>query len=306
VSVVVCTHTDRRIGLLLECVGSLASGSLPPREVLVVVDSNAELLDRLSEVLPPEVGVLASEGSGVSQARNTGIAAATGEVVAFIDDDALAEPVWLEELSRPFGDPGIVATGGRAVPRWERPNRYLPDELLWVVGCTYAGHPTSAQPVSRPIGCTMAIRRDALYAIGGFSKDFGPTGAAPKSHSNEELALAVELRAKYGPECIWYCPTAVVRHFVPAERTTWGYLWQRCIAEGISKADLRLRFGGTAMDYDSSYARRTLLPAIWRYSVSGVLRADASAGARALAGAGGLLVTAAAYGARSVSRRLRS
>src|SRR5581483_6146372 len=156
ISVVVCTHTERRIGLLLECVGSLATNCRAPREVLVVVDSNPALRERLLDVLPGHVMLLESKGCGVSEARNTGIAAATGDLLAFIDDDAAAAPDWLARLCAPFADTSVVGVGGRIVPRWERTNRHLPDELLWVVGCTYAGHPTSAQPITRPIGCNMA------------------------------------------------------------------------------------------------------------------------------------------------------
>jgi glycosyltransferase involved in cell wall biosynthesis len=300
VSVVVCTHTDRRLALLDECVASLVANEPKPHEVIVVVDSNEPLFDRLLGRLPPETVVLASTGHGVSAARNTGVAAATGDLVAFIDDDATAEPTWLAELSRPFADPGVVAAGGRIVPRWERPGAALPTELYWVVGCTYAGHPSAPQPITRPIACNMAARRAALGEVGGFPLEFGPRGPTPKSHSNEEIALAVHLRRRYGQDSIWYWPDAVVRHFVPAARTTWTYLWRRCVAEGISKADVRLRYGGAAMGFDRGYARHTLVPAIFRYAARGLRRRDRAAGARAVASAGGLLVTAAAFGGRLI------
>jgi GT2 family glycosyltransferase len=298
VSVVVCTHTDRRLELLVECVDSLTANQPPPHEIVVVVDNNPDLQARLPARLPPAVTVLANQGAGVSEARNTGIAAASGEIVAFIDDDAVAEPDWLAYLTAPYDDPAIVATGGRAVPRWERPNRLLPPELYWVVGCTYAGHPTTAQPLSRPIGCTMAVRRAALLGAGGFPRDFGPSGPHPKSHSNEEIAVALRLRAVHGDRSIWYTPGAVVRHFVPAARTTWRYLWQRGYVEGVSKADVRLTFGAAAMGFDRGYARHTLLPAIARYAVRGLTPRGATSRRWAVAAAGGLLVTAAGYAGR--------
>jgi glycosyltransferase involved in cell wall biosynthesis len=304
ISVVVCTHTPRRLALLRECLESLTAGSQRPAEVIVVVDSNPALLQRLRAGDFAGVVVLPSDGSGVSMARNTGIAAARGEVVAFIDDDAVADPDWLRAIGRPFADPSVVAVGGRILPRWEVPNRTLPDELLWVVGCTYAGHPVRPQPVTRPIACNMAARRDALVAAGGFPREFGPSGPVAKSHSNEEIALAVELRRKYGQTCIWYVPDALVHHFVPAARGTWAYLWHRCVAEGKSKADVRLQFGSQALGFDRSYARHTLLPAIGRYAARAATRRDRAAAVLALAGAGGLFVTATAYGARTVSRRL--
>jgi glycosyltransferase involved in cell wall biosynthesis len=294
--VVVCTHTDRRLALLLECVESLQAND--PHEIIVVVDSNPPLLEKLRGIMPRDVELVLSPGCGVSAARNAGVAAASGDLVAFIDDDATAEPDWLHELEKPFDDPHIVAAGGRILPRWEGATPVLPPELFWVVGCTYRGHPTAAQPITRPIACNMAARREALLDAGGFPIEFGPSGPKPKNHSNEEIALAVQLRRRYGRESIWYTPAAVVRHFVPAARTTWTYLWQRCVAEGISKADVRMRYGPAAMGFDRSYARRTLMPAIARYAAVGVRHRDRLAGARALASAGGLLVTAAAFGGR--------
>jgi GT2 family glycosyltransferase len=298
VSVVVCTHTDRRLELLVECVDSLAANEPPPHEIVVVVDNNPGLQAQLPARLPPAVTVLPNAGAGVSEARNTGVAAASGEIVAFIDDDAVAEPDWLAHLTAPYDDPAIVATGGRAVPRWERPNRLLPPELYWVVGCTYAGHPTTAQALSRAIGCAMAVRRTALVGVGGFPREFGPSGPHPKSHSNEEVAVALRLRAVHGDASIWYAPGAVVRHFVPAARSTWRYLWQRCYVEGVSKADLRLTFGAAAMGFDRGYARHTLLPAIARYAVRGLAPGGATSRRWAVAAAGGLLVTAAGYTGR--------
>jgi len=305
VSVVVCTHTERRYMLVLECLQSVAANTVRPHELLVVVDSNPALLQRLRGDPRVDARILASTGRGVSAARNTGVAAATGEFVAFIDDDAVAEPDWLSELCRPFEDPAIVGTGGRIVPRWERPNRLLPDELLWTVGSTYAGHPVHPQAITRPVGCNMAANRYALDKVGGFPVEFGPSGPAAKSHSNEEIALALQLRAVFGERCIWYAPAALVRHFVPAERGTWGYLWHRCLAEGVSKADVRIRYGTAALGYDRGYVRRTLLPAIARYATRGVLRADRLSGAKAVAATCGLLVTGGAYVARLATHRLR-
>jgi GT2 family glycosyltransferase len=308
VSVIVCTHTDRRLELLVDCVDSLVANSRPPHEVVVVVDSNPDLLARLPGRLPPAVAVLPSRGSGASEARNTGIEAATGDLVAFIDDDAVADRGWLDHLTAPFADPAVVATGGRAVPRWERPNRILPPELYWVVGCTYAGHPTTAQPLSRPIGCSMAARRDAILDAGGFPHDFGPSGPQPKSHSNEEIAVSLRLRATHGERSIWYAPGAVVHHFVPAARTTWTYLWQRCYVEGVSKADVRRRFGAAAMGFDRGYARHTLLPAIARYAIRGLVpggAAGATSRRWAVAAAGGLLTTAAGYAGRLLTAPTR-
>ena len=101
-----------------------------PRQVLLVVDHNADLAARARRELTG-VTVLESDGTpGLSGARNTGLKAATQPVTVFLDDDAEARPGWLESLVRPYSSPDVVATGGSVHPRWpERRPRWLPPEF---------------------------------------------------------------------------------------------------------------------------------------------------------------------------------
>jgi len=196
--------------------------------------------------------------------------------VAFIDDDAWAAPTWLEELKSAFNSAKVVGAGGLVLPEWDIRASRIPDELLWVVGSTYKGHPEGQVHITRPIGANMIARRDALVEVGGFPSDFGPREGV-KSSSNEELALFTRLRERFGPESILYVPTAVVHHFVPAERSTWRYLIGRSWAEGTSKAHARQRFGRGVMSYDSSYVRETLLPGVIAYLSQASRQADRKA-----------------------------
>ena len=97
-SVVVSTYDEKRWDDLVACLDSLARQSLPPLEQIVVVDHNPALLEMAKREFPTAKVVANERPRGLAGARNTGIAAARGEIVAFIDDDARAEPRWLEEL----------------------------------------------------------------------------------------------------------------------------------------------------------------------------------------------------------------
>src|SRR5439155_542168 len=86
------------------------------------------------------------DGWRVLNARTTGIDRADrGDVIAFLDDDAVAEPDWLETMLRAYGDGSVMAVGGRIEPLWAagRPG-WFPPEFDWVVGCTYVGLPEHA------------------------------------------------------------------------------------------------------------------------------------------------------------------
>ena len=152
-TVVICVYTDNRFGDIVAAVDSVRAQDVVPAQVLVVVDHNPALLARVREALPASVRVLPNaRRRGLSGARNTGVATASGDVVVFLDDDAAARPGWLRALLTPYADPEVVAVGGSAHPYFPVSRPALlpsagtgPDatgELDWVVGCTYTGQPT--------------------------------------------------------------------------------------------------------------------------------------------------------------------
>ena len=178
ISVVVCAYTMERFDQTCRCVASILAGDRHPEEVLLIVDENPMLRERLREVLPPEVRVFDSDGHGISDARTMALRIAIGSVVAFIDDDAWADPSWLSELSSAFQDADVLGAGGRVEPDWEDASAALPPEIYWVVGATYRGHRTDAGPISRPLGCNMAVRREVFLTLGGFPSAFGSRSGA--------------------------------------------------------------------------------------------------------------------------------
>ena len=122
VTVVICAYTELRWRLLLAGIASVRAQTLTPQELIVVVDHNPSLHRRLRAQVEPQDAVKVVENSGphgLSGARNTGVYAATGDVVAFLDDDAAAAPDWLERLCALYDDQDVIAVGGRIVPRWE-------------------------------------------------------------------------------------------------------------------------------------------------------------------------------------------
>jgi cellulose synthase/poly-beta-1,6-N-acetylglucosamine synthase-like glycosyltransferase len=241
----------------------------------------------------------------VSGARNSGIAAAAGEVVVFLDDDARPEPDWLELMLAPFEDPRVQIVGGRAEPVWpvRRPDHVVP-ELDWLVGCTHRGVPTSRSVVRNPIGASMALRRSLVDEVGGFHDGVSRTGALPLGCDDTEFAIRV-VQARPG-SLVVFEPAAVVHHRVGQERTTWSYLRRRARAEGLSKATVAALAGqGAATSVERVYVRRVLPTAVLRELGRG-LRGD-PAGWSGVAGVVlALALTTYGYVTGSLTGRVRA
>jgi cellulose synthase/poly-beta-1,6-N-acetylglucosamine synthase-like glycosyltransferase len=293
-AVVICTYTLDRWPDLVAAVESVIEQSRGSTEVLVVADHNDELRRRAAEAWPG-LRVLANDGPrGLSGARNAGVAAAAADIVAFLDDDARADPGWLEELVRPFVDARVVATGGVAEAAWDagRP-AWFPREFDWVVGCSYTGLPIVPAVIRNPLGCAMAFRRSAILEAGGFRTGIGRLGRFPVG--GEETELCIRIRQAHPAGLIVHVPTARVRHRVPAGRSTWRYFRERCYQEGRSKAHIATLVGaGPALASERRYTFRAL-PAGVLAGVRDALGGDVSGLERSLAIAAGLALTTGGY-----------
>jgi len=289
-SVIVCAYDLGRWARTVDAVRSVLVQDAPVGEVVVVIDHNPELLERARAAWPDHpVRVVASGGApGLSGARNTGVAAASSEIVAFLDDDAVAEPTWILRLLAAYSDPTVVACGGGVVPALggRRPG-WWPLEFDWIVGCSYLGLPTVRADVRNVIGANMSARREAVLEAGGFPEGIGRVGARPVGC--EETDLLIRLAQRRPGARVVYEPTALVHHWVPPARLSWRYFRSRCLAEGLSKAQVAVRVGSDrALASERSYALK-VLP---RGMVMGV---RAGTPMRAVAIAAGLTLTTAGY-----------
>ncbi len=253
VSVVICAYTEARWDDLVAAVRSVQLQD-PTPEVIVVIDHNDALFDRVRiEILGIKV-IVNTGRRGLSGARNAGVAVATGDIVAFLDDDAEAEDQWLPRLVETYRDGDVLGVGGSVTPNWSgtRP-RWFPPEFDWVVGCSYHGMPETRAPVRNFIGTNMSFRRAALVASGGFDSELGRVGA--DANGCEETELCIRMVGQGGGRLI-YEPSARVTHQVPAARATWRYFARRCYQEGRSKAVVaRLVGQDQALATERSYLR---------------------------------------------------
>jgi glycosyltransferase involved in cell wall biosynthesis len=306
VSVIICAYTDRRWPVLVDAVASALAQEPAPLEVVLVIDHNDELLAKArAQFLYDEcvVVVANAQRQGLSGARNTGVAKARGDVVAFLDDDAVARPGWLGSLTEAYAsDARVIGTGGVALPRWETGKpEWFPEEFLWVVGCSYVGLPTVPAPIRNPIGANMAFRRAACAEAGGFSHGIGRVGKTPLGC--EETELSIRVRAANDGATILQVPSAAVDHLVTAERVAWEYFRRRCWAEGLSKALVTDSVGhDQGLASERTYATRTLPLGVVR-GVRDAVRGDLAGLRRAAAIIAGLTITTAGFVRGTIARR---
>lgn len=305
-SVVICAHTMDRWDELNRAVESVRNQTRAAREILVIIDNNEALRERAARNIKGAVVLANAKDSGLSGARMTGVERAAAAVICFLDDDAEADPRWLEELLAAYRDPAVLGAGGPVEPMWRAPPpSWFPDEFRWVVGCTYVGMHVANGRIRNPIGANMSVRADVLRNAGGFTADLGRrklgfsvSGRATfggKAESCEETEFCIRAARLHPGGYFAYRPGARVHHVVPAQRTTWKYFVHRCLIEGNAKAVLRSLSGsGDGLGAEGRYVREVLPRAVLK-DLRAALRGQAGAARRAGAIVAGLALTAFAY-----------
>jgi GT2 family glycosyltransferase len=281
-TVVMATYDMKRWSQLKSAVESLLSDTDLPGHVVISVDQNRELYEKIRATWPQITTVLNSDRRGVSTTRNIGAESVKTPFIVFLDDDIQVYRGWLSRLLEPFADPTVVGTGGGVVAGWEtgRPN-WFPAEFDWVVGASYRGMPVSRSVIRNVWAENMAVRAEVFQAVGGFRSDFGKVG----DRSNpEDTDLCIRMAASSQAAKWIYVPDAVVEHHVPASRAKWSYFLRRTYLEGSGKLEMaRLLGRQEKLQSERDYLRRTLpsgiFAGLWAAArhgdVSGLLKAGA-------------------------------
>lgn len=279
ISVIICAYTEDRMDQLIEAIESIHRQTLPATEVIVVIDYNPGLFARLRQFNRNIVLLENREKKGLSGARNTGIAAATGDMVGFLDDDAIAAPDWLERMTEQFSDK-VLGMGSAVHPIWEsKKPAWFPEEFYWTVGCTYIGMPESAKPIRNPMGGAMCVRREIFTEVGNFRYGLGRLNSLPLGC--EETELCIRAKQHWPQFYFMYEPRAMIYHHIPSHRASFAYFRSRCFSEGISKALVVELVGGSdGLSSERDYTFKTLPIGVLR-GLTDAVRGDFSGLGRA-------------------------
>jgi glycosyltransferase involved in cell wall biosynthesis len=238
ISAIICTF--KRPDYLRHALRSLCEQNLPCEQYEIIVVDNAVEAETEQVVKEFEderlnLRYLTEENVGLSRARNTGLKAAAGRYVAYMDDDARADTHWLEALVSAFEQvsPAPAAIGGRVWLDWqgEKPS-WVPERHLSLY--TYVDHGNGAHSLENDeylVGANIAFEKDALRSVGGFDPNLGRQGLVLLS--GEEAAILAQLQ-QLG-KGVYYEPAAVVWHSVDQSRKRPSWLLRRLFWDGASQ-----------------------------------------------------------------------
>ncbi len=243
VSVVLATYSPQMFKHLQECIESLRNQTYRNVEIICIVDGNREYYKKVKDEFPDVEVYLNDKNYGLLYSRNRGVSLSSGEIVAFIDDDAVADRKWIEELVRMYEEYDAIAAGGRLEPLWlvKKP-KWLPEEFYWMIGVTHLGFPEKITEVRNTFGSNLSFRRDIFLELRGFNLDMGGI-KGKKMLQGGETELCERMRQKYG-KGVMYNPNAVVYHKIFERRVKFGFLVRRAFWQGYSKSIMEDISGG--------------------------------------------------------------
>lgn len=238
-AITVCICTRNRVKYLGPTIAAVLSQEIPNGQfdVLVVdngsTDGTAEMVtERFGSNTCATVRYVREDRAGLSRARNRGIAETTGDIIAFLDDDAIPEPGWLASIANAFASvPNAAVVGGKVVPMYEGGGaEWLTARVMGIFAPQIPGSGLrrTHHPIY-PFGANIAFRKTVFNRIGSFREDLGYCGSDLVPGEETELLMRLE---KSG-EIILYEPLAAVRHIIPQNRLSKKYLRRRFKAAGL-------------------------------------------------------------------------
>ncbi|MFC1714996.1 glycosyltransferase [Candidatus Poribacteria bacterium] len=246
ISAVICTY--RQPDMLAAAIESLLAQSLLPDDYeILVVDNNsqdatAEIVQSYVQDNAHRIRYVLETRQGLSYARNRGVQLAASDILAFLDDDAVADRDWLSSLLEVYDNvPDAWAVGGKILPIWdgERP-KWLKDTMLRMLSIVDWGN--EKRPLKWPeriIGANCSFRKQVFSEVGLFATDLGRRGSLLLGAEDTEIQERLHKLGKL----VFYTPRAVVDHHVPCERMTKRYFYRRSYGSGRTVAILMTQQG---------------------------------------------------------------
>lgn len=242
VTVIIATYN--RAALLDECLDHLRRQRFAAGDEVIVVDNGstdntAAVVARHQARFAVPLHLLHETLPGKSRAIARALAAATGEILAFTDDDVNVEADWLDALRDAMADPAVALVGGpvrprwqSTVPRWIRRARDRHPRLGAPIALLDYGNRPAELGLRAALGANLAVRREVFTQVGGFPAHLGKLRGTLLSGEDHELCRRVQDAGFHA----MYFPNAAVQHWVPADRARVSYFLRWFYWSGITHA----------------------------------------------------------------------
>jgi len=258
VSGIISAYTMERIDDIVDLLESLKNPTYKNFEIIFVVDGDKNLMKKMKPYID-KIGlknikiVCLGKNKGLSSARNAGVHNASGEIIAFIDDDAIADSEWVKEIVSSFKKyPDVCGVTGYNEALWVEGDDYkwFPSILNWMIGDSTYMYGDNITKVDNLHGNNMAYKREVFEKYGYFSEEFGKKGNLWLVDEDTEFGR----RIHKGGEKLLYIPSIKIKHKVYPYRVTLKNIIKRAYYEGFSKAYLEKKLG-KALGKENSYLK---------------------------------------------------
>jgi len=252
--------------MLPGCIASLRSQTYPQEAYeIIVVDNNStddtpQVIQRLNQQPGKQIRYVLEKKSGLMEARHAGARIARGDILAYTDDDAIADPGWIAALSKAYDEMDADCAGGKILIRWDRPP---PKWVLKYEGALakidLGSKMRLLEPPKEIYGPNFSIRKNRLFEIGGFNPDQigqyligdGETGLCHKVHAA-------------GWRIVWV-PDALVWHLqYVAKNATLRDLQRRYANNGVCTVYAMFKSRQIGLDELVTYAKEMRVRAMRR------------------------------------------
>jgi glycosyltransferase involved in cell wall biosynthesis len=238
--------TANRHDKILRAIDKIYENTILPHEVIVVDQSQDDATDNIlaRSIEQGKVTYIKDEGTGISRSKNIGWKYASGEIVAFTDDDAWVESTWLENIKSSFLNQQfkIGVLGGKIIPVYEEKNSNwnFPERWSYLLPASDLGDSLGTyEGDSTPPGVNFSIHRSLLENFSGFDERLGVDNGKSIQIFGEDNDLCCRIK-KAGYDLV-YNPSCIVYHPVPLSRQSQDFLDKRLIQEGMTYAYFQIK-----------------------------------------------------------------
>lgn len=239
ISVAIISYSMDRYEDVIELLHSIEIQTYTNLEVILVIGKSDELYRKLVEYINTEIKlniktIFNNKDWALSSQRNIGAKEAKGEIIAFVDDDAIVFTDWAYNVAQSFTNDSIIGVTGPAFPLWDehRFNALLPDELSWIVSCTNWCDWNTIRNVRNVWGMNMAFKKESFERCGYFKTSLGLKGKTGPIAEEVEFSLRVKSATNKN---IIFNPNVKVYHKVKTYRFNHKYIAQRSYWMGFSR-----------------------------------------------------------------------